>query len=803
MTNVLPAEVILLAYLDNPISGTKRRALEVLERIEQSVFAGERWLVLAPALDRASSFITEQDITQSVAAIREEIERRGIEIVSGEAIDDIWAQTVNGNWEDVEILYAAGQGFTIFALYPETFARSVQACEQCYGVSLSALQISSDADSASVSPQNHDGGSEGDNHLDSSGGDRPAGSSDLSPKAAPLGFSTLSRYIVESIINSNITIFSWLFASVISFLLSKEGRLSNLANEAIGAEDFTLPQSPPTDMRSEEVQNWEIVLRQAPSANIPLRQAKHFATHTALSESERPVTVIDIEMGSDRHPLFDENSLTNSTSRATPITVSDWVENRTDQENVGNDLPLSISPALDFNQPQAEELPQLISSGDLPISGASPDPTVISDLPPPGNTPSVRPSKPRPNPTKTQSPPPAPGNSPAPPVPSPTPGNHSPSPDSFPTPIVDGSGDVPDLPGTNDGLVPGQPSSDPSNPPIVNDPDNSPNLPGTDNGSDPVEPGGNSSDPPVVDGSDGSPTPVVPVAPVVNDGGSDPVEPGGNSSNPPSISGLGKRITIEILPGSKQVIITDFGGVGTGTSPSQSTIAEADTLKFTGDAAFSAQNMILTQKGEDLVIYFEGVAGTEVVLKNFSMENLDNLMRPSASVDLANVLFNGQDCPQDSYDVFNASWDLNQVLNPNAVTFLNDKDNQVNGFEGSDDVINGQGGNDILTGLGGNDVLRGGDGNDVLLGGSGNNTLTGNAGNDVFSLSTDGFSQINDFTLGQDLIGLPKNISYGQLEIKQGVGCNSNDTWILFGNQPLALVKNTQANCLTAEQFFP
>lgn len=47
-------------------------------------------------------------------------------------------------------------------------------------------------------------------------------------------------------------------------------------------------------------------------------------------------------------------------------------------------------------------------------------------------------------------------------------------------------------------------------------------------------------------------------------------------------------------------VITDFGGVGKGTNPTATVIAEVDTLEFQGDGS-TARNLLLTQKGNNLV----------------------------------------------------------------------------------------------------------------------------------------------------------------------------------------------------------
>jgi Ca2+-binding RTX toxin-like protein len=113
-------------------------------------------------------------------------------------------------------------------------------------------------------------------------------------------------------------------------------------------------------------------------------------------------------------------------------------------------------------------------------------------------------------------------------------------------------------------------------------------------------------------------------------------------------------------------------------------------------------------------------------------------------------LFGGQTTLEDSFDVFNADWNYGQVFNRNTVTFLNDLNNTIQGFENSDDVINGQGGNDHINGLSGDDRLRGGAGNDRLHGGTGDDQLTGDAGVDRFLFASSKAFQRED--LGVDTI---------------------------------------------------
>ncbi|WP_375469424.1 DUF4347 domain-containing protein [uncultured Nostoc sp.] len=231
--------------------------------------------------------------------------------------------------------------------------------------------------------------------------------------------------------------------------------------------------------------------------------------------------------------------------------------------------------------------------------------------------------------------------------------------------------------------------------------------------------------------------------------------------------------------------IKDFGGLGKSSNPSAAIIGELDTLKFQG-TGLTARNLLLTQNGNNLEVTFEGVADDKVILQNFPLENLENLSA------LGNILFDGQSSIRDSFDVFDANSTQSAIFNKNTVTFLNDLNNNINGFDNSADVINGQGGddridgksgndllrggtgkdtllggadNDILVGGAGNDSLIGGAGNDILIGGADNNTLTGGSGNDQFIYQTLSYSgdTITDFNQSQDKLvftDLFKSVGY-------------------------------------------
>ncbi len=257
--------------------------------------------------------------------------------------------------------------------------------------------------------------------------------------------------------------------------------------------------------------------------------------------------------------------------------------------------------------------------------------------------------------------------------------------------------------------------------------------------------------------------------------------------------------------GDKDAIIEGFNGVGVGINPSEVTIAEADTLTFKGEGLI-AKSMLLTQQGNDLAITFDNIKDTKVTLKNFKLENLDNLQKSTGSmIDFSNVVFNGENRSTDSFDVFNADWQKKQIFSRNTVTFLNDLDNTIQGFDRSDDVINGQGGNDRIQGKGGNDLLRGGDGNDLLRGGLGNDQLDGGAGSDTFVLARgEGTDTIKDFTLkDNDRIALIGGLTFEQLAIDAGTNANANDTLIREVNtgEILAILKGVKSTTIDDTAF--
>jgi 3-phytase len=283
------------------------------------------------------------------------------------------------------------------------------------------------------------------------------------------------------------------------------------------------------------------------------------------------------------------------------------------------------------------------------------------------------------------------------------------------------------------------------------------------------------------------------------------------SYDPRTLTGGGGNETFVIHRGDGLLTIANFGGVGRGNHPSAAAIAEADVLQFQGKGLV-ADNLLLTQINSDLVLTFEGVDQTQVVLQNFSLKNLDNLRVTSgASVNLGNILFDGQSKIRDDFDVFNANRQNGTVETKNTVTFLNDLDNIVDGLDQSKDVINGQGGSDTIAGMDGADLLRGGAGNDTLLGGKGNDILiggegqdllTGGKGHDQFVLSlADAIDTVTDFDLVKDQLQVLGGLTFSDLVIIQGTGADATNTLISVQGQSLVVLAGIQASSLDSTSF--
>jgi len=243
-------------------------------------------------------------------------------------------------------------------------------------------------------------------------------------------------------------------------------------------------------------------------------------------------------------------------------------------------------------------------------------------------------------------------------------------------------------------------------------------------------------------------------------------------------SGAGGQVEFAIAAG-ETAVLTDFGGIGQGSQPTAATISEVDTLVFSGEG-LTARNLQLTQVDDDLEITFRGDDSTQIRLVDFALDRLDNLRQETGgNVDRGNIRFSNETGFEDSFDVFNADSTQDFLWNENTVTFLNDLDNEVEGFSQSDDVINGLGGDDTLEGLSGDDTLRGDAGDDLLDGGQGDDIYTGGSGADQFVFAEGaGIDVITDFEVGIDQILLGSSLSVDRVQLLE----TSADTLVVTEN---------------------
>ena len=132
-----------------------------------------------------------------------------------------------------------------------------------------------------------------------------------------------------------------------------------------------------------------------------------------------------------------------------------------------------------------------------------------------------------------------------------------------------------------------------------------------------------------------------------------------------------------------------------------------------------------------------------------------------------------------------------------ADTFHGGAGNDILGGGGKADTIDGKGGDDFILGGTGNDHLSGGAGKDNIHGGEGSDVLKGGAGPDMFvfdtALGSDNVDKIQDFKVGQDLIGLDSDIfsaiggSLGQGEFTIGTKALDGNDHIIYNASTGAL----------------
>ncbi len=157
-------------------------------------------------------------------------------------------------------------------------------------------------------------------------------------------------------------------------------------------------------------------------------------------------------------------------------------------------------------------------------------------------------------------------------------------------------------------------------------------------------------------------------------------------------------------------------------------------------------------------------------------------------------------------------------LDGNDIIYANSGDDFIEGDGGKDKVCGDQGNdtifggadNDILWGGKGSDLIGGDSGNDSLYGGEGSDTMTGGTGDDIFAIAKGSggptvatADYIADFGNGNDKIRLLNGLSFGDLNIQQGTGPNSNSTVIQdkLTGEYLAVLQGVNSSSINRENF--
>jgi hypothetical protein len=123
----------------------------------------------------------------------------------------------------------------------------------------------------------------------------------------------------------------------------------------------------------------------------------------------------------------------------------------------------------------------------------------------------------------------------------------------------------------------------------------------------------------------------------------------------------------------------------------------------------------------------------------------------------------------------------------------------IYGGKGNDRIYGGEG-NNKLFGDAGNDTIYSGSGKDWIDGGSGNDTIWLGGGQDTIVLASgNGIDKINNFQVGQTLIGLSGGLTFGSLSIVQ----DGKNTLIEIADsgEDLARLNGVQASTINSSSF--
>jgi hypothetical protein len=176
--------------------------------------------------------------------------------------------------------------------------------------------------------------------------------------------------------------------------------------------------------------------------------------------------------------------------------------------------------------------------------------------------------------------------------------------------------------------------------------------------------------------------------------------------------------------------------------------------------------------------------------------------------------------PSPKFDYLEGTTESDRLngLDGNDIIYANSGDDLIEGDAGKDkicgdqgnDTIFGGGDDDIIWGGKGSDLIAGNSGNDIIYAGTGSDTITGGEGGDIFAISKGSGGStvatadyIADFGSGNDKIRLLNGLTFGDLNIQQGAGPNSNSTVIQdkLTGEYLAVLQGVNSSSINSSNF--
>ncbi|WLQ16976.1 calcium-binding protein [Hahella aquimaris] len=199
-------------------------------------------------------------------------------------------------------------------------------------------------------------------------------------------------------------------------------------------------------------------------------------------------------------------------------------------------------------------------------------------------------------------------------------------------------------------------------------------------------------------------------------------------------------------------------------------------------AGILAENTVLLRRGWDLLISIDDGAQTV---------RINNYFNKDASTGFALESIEFAD---------GTLWDIDTVKA--KVLIPTEGQDEIWGYDATNDNLTGLAGNDVIRGQKGNDVIDAGDGADKLYGDEGDDVLTGGKGDD--SLDGGAGSDTFHFNLGDgaDTI-IDRNQSGSDINTLQfGPGISKDDFWVRRSGDSLVLFHKNMQDRVTVSRYF-